>query len=76
MESKYLEMINEVLEVEDRTITMEDVFRDFEEWDSLAHLSLIAEVDDTYNVVIEDNVFKQLKTLQELFDEIQKRINA
>ena len=76
MESKYLEMINEVLGVEDRTITMEDVFRDFEEWDSLAYLSLIAEVDDTYNVVIEDNVFKQLKTLQELFDEIQKRINA
>ena len=76
MKSKYLEMITEVLEVEDRTITMEDVFRDFEEWDSLAHLSLIAEIDDTYNVVIEDNVFKQLKTLQELFDEIQKRISA
>ena len=76
MKSKYLEMITEVLEVEDRTITMEDVFRDFEEWDSLAHLSLIAEIDDTYNVVIEDIVFKQLKTLQELFDEIQKRISA
>lgn len=76
MESKYLEMITEVLEVEDRTITMEDVFRDFEEWDSLAHLAFIAEIDDTYNVVIEDNVFKQLKTLQELFDEIQKRING
>ena len=76
MKFKYLEMITEVLEVEDRTITMEDVFRDFEEWDSLAHLSLIAEIDDTYSVVIEDNVFKQLKTLQELFDEIQKRISA
>jgi acyl carrier protein len=76
METKYLELITEVLEIEDRSITMEDTFRDLEEWDSLAHLSLIAEIDDTYNVVIEDNVFKQLNTLKELFDEIQKRINA
>lgn len=76
METKYLEMITEVLEIEDRTVTMNDLFRDFEEWDSLAHLSLIAEIDDIYNITIEDETFKSLKTLKELFEEIQKRAKA
>lgn len=76
MEAKFLEMISDVLEIEDKTIEMTDVFRDFDEWDSLARLSLIAEIDDVYNVVIEDEVFKTLLTLEDLHKEIQNRINA
>ena len=76
METKFLEMISDVFEIEDRTLTMEDTFRDYEEWDSLARLSLIAEIDDVYNVIIEDEVFKNLLTLNDLHVEIQKRITA
>jgi len=73
METKFLEMISEALEIEGRTITMNDAFRDYEEWDSLARLSLIAEIDAVYNVVIEDEVFKNLLTLNDLYAEIVKR---
>jgi acyl carrier protein len=76
METKFIDMITEVLEIEDRTIGMQDIFRAYEEWDSLAHLSLIAEIDDVYDVVIEDETFKELITLQALYTEIQKRTNA
>jgi acyl carrier protein len=76
MEAKFLEMISDVLEIEDKTLEMNDVFRDYDEWDSLARLSLIAEIDDVYNIVIEDEVFKTLVTLHDLFIEIQKRVNA
>lgn len=76
METKFIEMITEVLEIEDRTIAMQDVFRAYDEWDSLAHLSLIAEIDDVYDVVIEDETFKELTTLQALYTEIKKRTNA
>jgi acyl carrier protein len=76
METKFLEMISEVFEIEGRSLAMEDTFRDYEEWDSLARLSLIAEIDDVYNVFIEDEVFKHLITLDDLFTEIQKRVNA
>jgi acyl carrier protein len=76
MEAKFLEMISDVLELEDKTLEMSDVFRDYDEWDSLARLSLIAEIDDVYNIVIEDEVFKTLVTLQDLYAEIQKRVNA
>ena len=76
METKFLEMISDVFEIEDRIVTMDDAFRDFDEWDSLARLSLIAEIDDVYNIVIEDEVFKTLLTLEDLHKEIQNRINA
>jgi acyl carrier protein len=76
METKFLEMITDVFEIEDRTIAMEDTFRDFDEWDSLARLSLIAEIDDVYNIIIEEEVFKTLLTLNDLHTEIQKRITA
>jgi acyl carrier protein len=76
METKFLEMITDVFEIEDKTLNMEDTFRDYDEWDSLARLSLIAEIDDVYNTVIKEEVFKNLITLQDLFNEVQKRINA
>lgn len=76
METEFLEMITDVFEIEDKAISMDDSFRDFDEWDSLARLSLIAEIDDVYNIVIEDHVFKNLITLHDLYSEIQKRVNA
>jgi acyl carrier protein len=76
MEAKFLEMISNVLEIEDKALAMSDVFREYDEWDSLARLSLIAEIDDVYNIVIEDEVFKTLITLDDLYNEINKRVQA
>lgn len=76
METKFLEMITEVFEMEDKTITMADTFRDYDAWDSLARLSLISEIDDVYDIVIEDEVFKTLLSLNDLYVEIQKRAKA
>lgn len=76
MEQEFLEMITEVFEIEGRNLSMEDAFRDYEEWDSLVHLSLIAEIDDLYDITIEDDTFKELTTLNELYKEIQKRTEA
>jgi acyl carrier protein len=73
METNFLEFIKEVLEIEDRELQFEDEFRSYDEWDSLARLSLIASIDDTYEVVIEDEVFKNLKTLKDLHEEILRR---
>lgn len=76
METKFLEMITEVFEIEDKTLAMEDNFRDYDQWDSLARLSLISEIDDVYDIVIEDEVFKTLLSLNDLYLEIQKRAKA
>jgi len=76
MEEKFLNLVKEVLEIEDRSLILSDQFRSYDEWDSLARLSLIAEIDDVYNVVIEDEVFKNLITLADLYNEINKRTQA
>lgn len=76
MEAEFLEMITEVLEIEDREIQLADVFRDYDEWDSLARLTLIAEIDDKYNMVIEEEAFKNAITLGDLLNEIIKRTQA
>ena len=74
MESKFIDLIKETLDIEDRELLLSDKFRDYEEWNSLALLSVIATIDEEYDLVIEGNVFQKLLTLEELYAEIQKRI--
>ena len=76
MEAEFLEMITEVLEIDDSEIQLSDAFRDYDECDSLARLTLIAEIDDKYNIVIEEEAFKNAITLGDLLNEIIKRTQA
>lgn len=72
MEEKFLQLFTETLDIEDREVKMSDEFRSFDEWDSIGNLSVIAMIDDEFDVVIENNVFKNIITIQGLWDEIQK----
>lgn len=74
MEEKFISQLKEILEIEDRELKTTDIFRDFEEWDSLANLSVIAMIDEEYNVVIDNTEFKNLKTIGEVIEAIKKRI--
>lgn len=73
MQDNFLELFKETLDIEDKDVSMSDKFRTFEEWDSIANLSLIAMIDSEYEVVIENSVFKNIETLQELWDKIQEK---
>jgi acyl carrier protein len=72
MEAKFLLMFKEVLEITDRELLLEDNFRDYEEWNSLVFLSLIAMIDEEFDVIIEGRDFKQLKTNAEIIETIKK----
>ena len=74
METKFITLFAEVLELEgEHGLTTTTIFRDLEEWDSLAYLSVIAMIDEEYDIVIEGNDFKKLITIGDLISEIQKR---
>lgn len=73
MEDKFIELFKEVLEIEDRDIKLSDEFRQYDEWDSLVYLSVIAMLDDEYEIVIETDEFKKLLTVGELMEEVKKR---
>lgn len=73
MQQKFLELFKEALEIEGRDILLSDVFRDYKEWSSLAQLSLIAMLDEQFDVVIETADFKKLLTVGDLLNEVVKR---
>ena len=72
MKENFLELFKETLDIEDRTLNFTDVFKEYEEWDSIANLSIIAMIDVEYEIVIENSVFKNINTLEELWDKIQE----
>jgi acyl carrier protein len=73
MKEKFLTAFKEALQIEDREIAMDDVFRDYEEWDSLGRLSLIAALDEEFDLQIEDKEFEQLLTVGELLNAVEAR---
>jgi len=72
---KFLDTLKEALEIEDREIQWSDKFRDYEEWSSINQMSLVAYLDDEYEVSIETNDLENLETVEDLYNEVQKRAN-
>jgi len=73
MEEQFLQKFKEVLEVTDRNLSLTDKFRSYEEWDSLAFLSLIAMIDEEYDVIIDGKDFKQLETVADIIQAVKER---
>lgn len=63
---KKLELIEEVLDVEEGSLTAETPLDDVEEWDSIAKLSLIAMLDDEFGKTIASKELKALKTVADI----------
>jgi len=73
MEQEFINKFKEALEINDQVITLDTRFRDLEDWSSLAFLSILAMIDEEYDVIIEGNDFKNLITINDLINEIKKR---
>jgi acyl carrier protein len=72
MSQKFIEIIAEAIEMETGKMNIQDEFRMYDEWDSLAFLSIIATLDEHYGVVIDTAVFKEFKTLEDIYNYCQK----
>lgn len=64
---KFIELLADALERVD-TIAMDDEFRNYPEWSSIAYLSVIAMMDEEYDIQIEEAEFRKLRTVQSLYD--------
>jgi acyl carrier protein len=74
MEKELFEQLEDILELDPGTIKASDTFRDFENWDSMANLSVIAMLDDSFGVHIASQDFKALITVEDLIGEVKKRM--
>jgi len=65
---KFIENFEEVFELEKGTMKATDIFRNYDEWDSITLLTLTAMLDDEYGVTIPRKDFDKILTIQEVFD--------
>jgi len=70
MKDKFLELFKEVFEMEDQEVKFDDKFREYDGWDSLTHLSLIAMLDTEFDVQIEEQELSKLITVEDLFKKV------
>ena len=73
MEDQFINDLKEALGIDDTAVQLSDNFRDLDGWDSLGHLSLIAMLDEKYNTIIESGKLKELKSVQDILDEIKNQ---
>lgn len=53
--------------------TSETVFHDLDEWSSLVGLSLIAMIDDEYDVTIKGDELRAAKTINDVFELVKSK---
>lgn len=61
-------------EIDVETLTAETNFRNLDEWSSLVALSVIAMVDDEYEVELKADEMRKTNTIQELFDLVNSKL--
>ena len=60
-------------DTDDALFTADTKFKDLDEWSSLTALSIIAMVDDEYDVIIKGNDILNSDTIQNLFDVVERK---
>lgn len=69
---EFIAKFAEALELEDISVVNENTtFRDLDEWNSLSFLSVIAMLDEEYDIQIENAQFRELKTLGDIASYIE-----
>ena len=71
---EFLEQFTELLERE-TPVLMEDIFREYDNWDSLAYLSVISFVDEEYDVIIPKEKFGQMKSIGDIYAYVAENKN-
>ena len=74
MLQQIINIFAEILEKNPDEINPNDEFRMYDEWDSLAYLSVIAAIDDKFNIVIPIDDFRKLRTINSLAEYVQSNM--
>jgi acyl carrier protein len=72
MKDKLIEEFEDILELEGESIQADDNFREYDNWDSIAALSVMAYLDSEFNFSIKAEDFKKLNTINQLVDLMKK----
>jgi acyl carrier protein len=68
--NEFILKLEDLFEMQSGSILPNDLFRDYESWNSLALLSLMAMLEDEYGKTIPREVFEKLNTIEDLHNYI------
>jgi len=71
---KFMEIIAEILEIPLEEINLDSCREDIEQWDSLAHVQMIAAIDQEFGISIPFECIDNIKTLRDLYNFIDKSV--
>jgi acyl carrier protein len=71
MEDEFLQLFAEILEAEE-PVSLDAKLELFDEWDSIAILSLISDVDDKYSVIIRSDDLNKMQTVGDIWSFINE----
>lgn len=74
MEDKIIEAFRDAMDNEELEIKLSDSFRDYDDWDSLAYLSMIAALDEEFGIEIEDEDFEKLETVSDVLNAVKEKV--
>ena len=67
----FISQLEEVFERDNGSMHATEPFRDYDEWDSITLLTLIAMLEDEYSVTIPRVRFEAMITIQDMFDTVK-----
>ncbi len=73
---QFLNALEEILELEQNTLSGEEVLVDIEQWDSLAFLSVIAMADEQFEIVIQGDKLEKINTVNDLVSLVEEHLGA
>ena len=65
-DNEKLNLIEECMDLDEGTLKPEDTLSDYEEWDSLTALSIIAAVDERFHKTLTGDDLKQAKLVSDV----------
>ena len=73
--NEFVELFSEQFDETDASeIQASTVFHDLEEWSSLIGLSVIAMVDEEFDVALKGDDIKTSSTIQDIFEKVQAKL--
>ncbi|MCX7548869.1 acyl carrier protein [Xanthomarina sp. F1114] len=73
MKEQLITIVKEALDLEGETVTMNDSFDRFDTWDSLGKLSLIALIDEHFDLQLSDDEFNSFETIEDLYNALEAK---
>jgi len=70
---EFLNLVADILNREENSISLQDDFREYNEWDSLAALSFLAMINEEYDVIISRRDFDDMITLEQIYQYVENQ---